>query len=188
MAEVHYTFDLPRGRQRFRELIVYVSAQCASDPHFGSTKLNKILFYSDFRAFERLGEPITGMAYFALKEGPAPYLMRPVRRELEREGAIETEEAPVGNFSQIRTIARREADLDLFTKGELAIVHEVIDELRDKTARQVSEESHGVAWRTRTMGGFIPYEAAFYSDEAATAQDIAEARELNERYAWELRV
>jgi len=188
MADVHYTFDVPRGRQRFRELIVYASAQCADDPHFGSTKLNKILFYADFRAFERLGEPITGLAYFALPEGPAPYLMRPVRRELEREGAIGIEEKVVGNHTQIRTIARREAHLDLFTKGELAIVDEVIEELRPKTARQVSEESHGVAWRTRMIEGLIPYEAVFYSDEDATPQDIAEARELNERYGWGLRV
>ncbi len=187
MADVTYSFDLPRGRQRFRELIVYVSAQCAEDPHFGAVKLNKILFYSDFRAFERLGEPITGVTYFALPEGPAPYLMRPVRRELEKEGAIEVEESPVGNYRQLRTIARREADLDLFTKGELAIVREVIDELRDKTARQLSKESHGLAWRTCEIGAFIPYEAAFYSDEDATAQDLAEARDLNERNAWGLR-
>src|SRR6185437_16303799 len=110
MTDVHYTFDVPKGRQRFRELVVYVSGRCADDPHFGSTKLNKILFYSDFRAFARLGEPITGVAYFALSEGPAPYIMRPVRRELEREGAIEVEEKVVGNHTQIRTVARREAD------------------------------------------------------------------------------
>lgn len=188
MTDVHYTFEVPRGKQRFRELIVYASAKCADDPHFGSTKLNKILFYSDFRAFERLGEPITGFAYFALPEGPAPYLMRPVRRELEAEGAIEIEESLVGNHTQIRTIAHREADTDLFTKGELAIVDEVIQELWDKTAREVSEESHGVAWRTRMIEAFIPYEAAFYSDEEATAQDIAEARSLNEQHKWGLRI
>jgi hypothetical protein len=188
MTDVHYTVDVPRGRQRFRELIVYVSERCAADPHFGSVKLNKILFYSDFRAFERLGEPITGVAYFALQEGPAPHILRPVRRELEKEGAIEIEDRPIGNYSQLRTIARREADLDLFTKGELAIVDEVIEELWNKTASQVSLESHGVAWRTRVLEGFIPYEAVFYSDEDSTAQDVAEARELNERNAWGLRV
>src|SRR5258706_11049650 len=130
MTDVHYTFDVPRGKQRFRELIIYISAESVDDPHFGSTKLNKILFYSDFRAFERFGEPITGAAYFALDEGPAPYLLLPIRRELEREGALEIRENVVGNFSQIRTIARREPHLDIFTEGELALVDEVIAELR----------------------------------------------------------
>ena len=188
MTDIHYTVEVPKGRQRFRELIVYISARCADDPHFGSTKLNKILFYSDFRAFERLGEPLTGLAYFALNEGPAPYLMRPIRGDLEREGAIEIQEQVVGNYSQIRTVALRDADVDLFTKGELALVDEVIEELRNKSARQVSEESHGVAWRTRMIEGLIPYEAVFYSDENATPQDIAEARELNEQHGWGLRV
>jgi hypothetical protein len=188
MKDVHYTFDVPKGKQRFRELVVYASERSVDDPHFGATKLNKILFYSDFRAFERFGEPLTGFAYFALPEGPAPYLMRPVRSELEREGAIWVEEKPVGNYSQTRTIARRGAFLDLFSLAEIALVDEVIEELRPKTAREVSLESHGVAWRTRLMEGYIPYEAIFYSDEEATPQDIAEARQLNERYKWGLRV
>jgi hypothetical protein len=188
MKDVNYTFDVPRGRQRFRELIVYVSQRCADDPHFGSTKLNKILFYADFRAFERLGEPLTGFAYFTLPEGPAPYLLRPIRRELEREGAIEIVQKPVGNYTQLRTVALRDAYMDLFTQSEVAIVDEAIEELRNKTAQQVSEESHGVAWRTRMFEAYIPYEAAFYSDEDATAEDIAEARKLNDEYQWGLRV
>jgi len=188
MSDVHYRFDVPKGKQRFRELIVYVSAKCADDPHFGAVKLNKILFYSDFRAFERLGEPITGFQYFALDEGPAPYLLRPIRRELVKEGAIEVQTHVVGNFSQLRTVARRDAYLDIFTQAELAIVNETIDELWGKTAGEVSRDSHGVAWRTRMIEGLIPYEAAFYSDEDATPEDIAEARELNEQYGWGLRV
>lgn len=188
MKDVNFTFDVPKGKQRFRELIVYASQRSVDDPHFGATKLNKILFYSDFRAFGRLGEPITGFAYFALPEGPAPYLLRPVRRELELEGAIAIEQKPIGNYSQTRTVARRAAYLDLFTQAELAIVDEVIEELRPKTAAEVSAQSHGIAWRTCLMEGYIPYEAVFYSDEDATPQDIVEARQLNERYRWGLRV
>lgn len=188
MADVHYTFDVPKGRERFRELIVYVSAKCQSDPHFGSIKLNKILFYSDFRAFERLGEALTGVAYFALPEGPAPYLLLPVRRQLEQEKAIRVEDVPVGNYVQKRTVALREPDTALFSKGELAIVDEVIAELWNKSAKMVSEESHGVAWRTRALESYIPYEAVFYSDDPPSSHDIVEARKLNDRYEWGLRV
>jgi hypothetical protein len=188
MKDVNYTFDVPRGKQRFRELIVYASQRCADDPHFGATKLNKILYYSDFRAFERLGEPITGFAYFALPEGPAPYLLRPVRRELENEGAIQVDTKTVGNHVQYRTTALRDAYLDLFTQAELAIVDEVIEELRPKTAKQVSKESHGIAWKTRPLESYIPYEAVYYSDEEATPSDISEARRLNEQHKWGLRV
>lgn len=188
MDDINFTFDVPRGRERFRELILHVSNECADDPTFGAVKLNKILFYSDLTAYERLGTPLTGMRYFRLKDGPAPYEMVPIRRALVSEGALRLEERPQGNFTQKRPVALREADLDLFTKSEIAIVKEVITELWGKTATAVSRDSHGIAWHALNDRDYIPYEAAFLSGEAATDHDIIEARKLNEQHGWGLRV
>ena len=55
-----------------RELILYVLQRSTQGPNMGGTKLNKVLFRSDFGAFLNLGEPITGHPYFKLKNGPAP--------------------------------------------------------------------------------------------------------------------
>lgn len=189
MSDVHYTFDVPKGRQRFRELIVYVSAKSADDPSFGATKLNKILFYGDMTAYERFGEPLTGEAYFRLDRGPAPRTLIPVRRSLVQEGAIRIEERPAGgNHIQKRPIALRDADTELFTRGELRLVDEIIDELWGKTADEVSRDSHKIAWHSLQDRELIPYEAAFLSDDLPTAHDISEARKLNEQYAWGLRI
>jgi hypothetical protein len=189
MTDVHYRFDVPKGRQRFRELIVYVSAKCESDHSFGATKLNKILFYADMTAFERFGEPLTGEAYFRLDRGPAPVSLIPVRRALVEERAIRVDERPtIGNYTQKRPIALREADTDLFTKGELRVVDEIIFELWGKTADEVSKGSHKIAWHSLGDRELIPYEAAFLSDELPSAHDISEARKLNEQYGWGLRV
>jgi hypothetical protein len=185
---VHYTVDVPRGMQRFRELIVYISGRCASDPHFGTTKLNKILYHADFRAFERFGVPLTGMKYFKLPFGPAPKAMLPVLGELEAEGAISRDPPPKGEHDQRKTYARREAHMDHFTEDEIDLIEEVIQELAPHTATKVSADSHGVAWKARHMRDEIPYEAAFLLDESPTADDIMEARELNSRYEWGLRV
>ncbi len=57
---------------KFRELFLYIAESCAEDPRFGAVKLNKILYYADFEAYRRLGEPITGDTYRKLSEGPAP--------------------------------------------------------------------------------------------------------------------
>ena len=189
MPDVHFTIDVPQGRQRFRELIIYIAHECANDPGFGATKLNKILFYSDMTAFERFGTPLTGMAYFRLDRGPAAEAMKPVERDLVNEGAVEIEERPThGNYTQKRTIALRDADTDLFTRGELAIVDEFIRELWGKTANQVSMDSHKVAWRVIGHRELIPYEAAFLCNDDPTATDIKEARELNGKHQWGLRV
>lgn len=82
-----FNVSLERGLQRFRELIVYIASKSIDDPSFGATKLNKILYYSDFKAFERFGVPLTGAPYFRLKNGPAPRIMIPVRDELVAEGS-----------------------------------------------------------------------------------------------------
>jgi hypothetical protein len=187
MAKVHYSFDVPRGQQRFRELIVYIASKSKHDPNFGATKLNKILYHADFRAFERFGTPLTGMRYFKLERGPAPRALVPVKRELISEGAI-TENRDDGPFGQSRIVALREAYLQHFTPDEIELVDSVIEELWNKTATAVSDQSHGVAWRTHNLKEDIPYEAVFMADLPPTQDDISEVRELNERYGWGLRV
>lgn len=186
---VHYSIDVPRGRQRFRELIVYISERCQIDPNFGAVKLNKILYHADFRAFERFGVPLTGMKYFKLPAGPAPKAMLPILGELEAEGIITRDPPQTAAFDQRRTYAKRKARIeDLFSLDEIDLIEEVIKELWGQSATAVSDDTHGVAWRSREMKDEIPYEAVFLSDEPATTDDIAEARELNERHGWGLRV
>jgi hypothetical protein len=72
--------------KKLKELILYISQKCASDPNFGAIKLNKILYFSDFASFAHYGEPITGAEYQKLEQGPAPRRMVPVRNEMQRSG------------------------------------------------------------------------------------------------------
>ncbi len=74
------------NEKRFGELLLYISKKCASDPKFGATKLNKILFYSDFLAYAQLGNSITGCEYQKLPHGPVPKRILAVRAALERQG------------------------------------------------------------------------------------------------------
>ncbi|HZQ34888.1 MAG TPA: hypothetical protein VFD32_03070 [Dehalococcoidia bacterium] len=46
--------------RKLGELILYVAEKSSDDPRFGATKLNNILFFSDFLAFGQLGRSITG--------------------------------------------------------------------------------------------------------------------------------
>ena len=45
---------------RFRDLMLYLAYRCQDAVYFGSTKLCKLLYYSDFTAFARTGSPIAG--------------------------------------------------------------------------------------------------------------------------------
>ena len=181
-----FSVSLERGLQRFRELIVYIASKSVDDPSFGATKLNKILYHSDFRAFERFGVPLTGAPYFRLKNGPAPRVMVPVRDELVAEGVIEVVKKDLGNgYVQHRVIARRNPVLEHFTADEIALVDEVIRELWPQTATEVSDASHDIRWRTLQDKDPIPYEFAFLSNEVPTEDDVARTEQLVAEFGWE---
>jgi hypothetical protein len=183
-SHLHFTVPVARAAQRFRELIVYVSQKCARDPHFGAVKLNKILYHSDFRAFVRFGVPLTGFGYFRLQKGPAPKALVPIRRELESEGAIHIEHVPLGDLEQHRTVALRQPVLEHFTSDELQVVDEVINELWEQSAAEVSDASHDVRWRVLRHKDDMPYEFAFLSNEDVTQKDIQRTHELSRQFGW----
>lgn len=183
--KLHFAISVVRGAQRFRELIVYISEKCANDMYYGAVKLNKILYYSDFRAFERFGVPLTGVRYFRLPKGPAPAALLPIQGELIREGAIRIDIVKIGGYDQKRTIALRKPVLQHFTDDELQLVDEVIGELWPQNATEVSDASHDIRWRTLKHKDFIPYEAAFLSDEPITESEIKRTAELAAEFGWE---
>jgi hypothetical protein len=182
----HLNFSIPveRAVQRFRELIIYVSKKSENDPYFGAVKLNKILYYSDFRAFDRFGAPLTGAKYFRLPKGPAPVALIPIRSELESEGAIRVHIVSIGGYEQHRTVALREPVLSHFSSDELLLVDEVIKELWPQNATEVSDASHDIRWRTLQHKDGIPYEFAFLSNEPITEEEIERTRELAAEFGW----
>ncbi len=149
---------------KFREAIIYAAerAEAEGDKWFGAIKLNKILYYSDFIAYRRLGSPITGATYQKLSEGPAPREMLPVRERMVRDEDVRVETRQVFNFSQQRIVPLRAPELSALSEDERAILDEVIETLWDKSAAEASEMSHrDIGWIAAASGEEIPYETAW---------------------------
>ena len=169
-----------------KELVLYIGAKCALDEHYGVLKLNKILFYSDFRAFQVRGKPITGALYKKYPNGPAPEVMKRVRHELETQKEAFEYENPLPGVNadgeplvEKRLLPRRAARLDSLTAEEIAIVDGVIEWLRPMTGNQVSKLSHRhPGWRFAEMEEVIPYFTALIPDEPGimSAADMKWAR------------
>ena len=167
--------DLHFNRQKFRELILFIARESEPDRHFGATKLNKILYFSDFKAFAMLGRPITGATYVRLERGPAPQEMLPVLREMEKEGAIDRVERRYFNLLQKRVIAGQEPDMALFSALEIELVRNVILELHDMSASQVSALSHlDASWRLTDANEPISYGLAFVDNKRPSDAQIAD--------------
>ncbi len=166
---------------RFKELVLYICEKCAADPKFGATKLNKTLYFSDFLAYAELGNPITGMEYQKLPNGPAPRRLLPLREEMVKADELAVQRVRlVSGRIQERPINLRSANLDMFTSRQIALVDSIIEALRDSTAEEVSELSHRmVGWKAVDPGDTIPYETIFISDEPMSEADLQRAHELS---------
>jgi hypothetical protein len=168
---------------RFKELVLYICQKCATDPKFGSTKLNKILYFADFMAYARFGKPITGFQYQREKNGPVPTHLVPVRQQMIESGELALQPVKLLSGSiQKRPVNLREPKLDLFSPKEIALVDSIIEELWAHTAEEVSDLTHRmVGWQVVDPGENIPYETVFVSTGPLTEADVIRAKELAAR-------
>ncbi len=120
-----------------------------------------------------------------LPYGPAPRRMKFLLTQMESAGEIVIQEVQTGKGTQRRVIPRRSANREIFRPTEIEIVDEMIQTLWAGTAKQVSDLSHGIAWRVADDLGSIPYEAVFLSDDPIDEYDLARTRDLNRRFRWE---
>jgi hypothetical protein len=163
--------DLPGGQDRLRQMILYVSIRNVQAVRFGLVKLNKIIWRADFEAFSTRGRPVTGRAYQRLPQGPAAKEMRPLLNEMEREQAISYELTDFGkdehgrDIIEQRPIALVGPNLAHFTKEDLEYVESSIRHYWLMTGGETSDESHGVAWKSRGNRATMYYELSYLSDE-----------------------
>lgn len=122
---------------RLEELALYVAGCFDGDPSFDATELDKILFYADFIAYFRNGEPITGAEYQRLQHGPAPRELEPVERDLVKR-----------RFAQVRLVPLRKPNFALFSGSEIGIVDEVI-----RSRWRLTMSMQGVASESRLVVG-----------------------------------
>lgn len=170
VAAIVTSFD----RRKFEELILYIVEASEDDPRFGATKLNKILYFSDFKAFGILGESITGATYQRLDCGPAPRELLATLRQMVGEGEIERVERRYFNLPQKAIQAKRHADLGALTEAERRIVDGVVTELKHLNASEVSALSHLEAgWRIARDREDIPYETVYISNRRPTPREFA---------------
>lgn len=158
MLTKHGARDQTPNEKKLAELIVHIANHSEEDDHFGMTKLNKILYYADTTAYERIGRSIPGFDYIRLPYGPCPNGAERVIEELDRADRIKVRKQPRFNRVQRRVISFDEADLSGFSALEMSIVQEVLDALRDFNAVAVSNAAHGhIGWKVAETFETIPY-------------------------------
>jgi Antitoxin SocA-like, Panacea domain len=117
------------------------------------TKLNKLLFYADFKHFKEYSVSITGARYVHLQYGPVPDDYDYYFAELSREHCLDVVEEDFENYTGFKCIAHVEPDLSAFEQSERNVLEEVINYFRGFGSVEIMKFSHEETAYASTMEG-----------------------------------
>ncbi|HVC80836.1 MAG TPA: type II TA system antitoxin MqsA family protein [Chloroflexota bacterium] len=149
---------------RFANMVVFFTTPPPGRPNSvpTETKLNKLLFYSDFLAYKRTSRSLSGSAYVRHYHGPVPVKYKSLLEELEQDDIIESEEVlfstQEGPQTGMEYRARVSFDASMFDEREMAVLRNVSDTFVSFTAKQLRNRSHEeAAWKETEHKHLIPY-------------------------------
>ncbi|WP_295174570.1 Panacea domain-containing protein [uncultured Brevundimonas sp.] len=143
-------------REKFKEAIWLLASYCNAH-ELGNVKLHKMLYFADMLAYLRDGRPITGVEYLKQKFGPTARHLTIAVRELEHDGRVRVEETTHFGYPKKSYHAQHTYVRTRLRAEDEALLREVADFVKGKSAQEISDLSHNAAWDSAAMGEIIPY-------------------------------
>ena len=162
------------------EAVIYLAERSADDPHFGLTKLTKLLYFADAAAYRKHGAPITGATYLHFPHGPYPANWHQLRREMQDAGdvCIDYNHQQGGN-RQYWLRPNRAARLESLSAADCAILDEQLAKFAHYNAAGIVEHSqYGLGWLATEDGEPIPYAMSGWTAPPADARTVAKRRQV----------
>ena len=164
--EIRRIFNTPRGADngyaqlslnRLKNIMLYILNRC---DEVWCTKMNKLLFYTDFMSYRERGMAMTGLSYRAIDFGPVPERWDRVYSEFPE---VRQEFRQVGDFVGSVLIASAEAANTMFTDAELKVLDAICTHFGKITSREISRISHDEdAWLNHhEKHEHIPFDDAY---------------------------
>jgi uncharacterized phage-associated protein len=171
---------------KFHELIVYIAKRLEPEAALGHVKLMKLLMLSDFTAFARTGEPITGATYEKWEHGHFPREWVVAEKDLDATNAIKQETVNYYGKQLHHVTAGRDPDMADFSDEQLAIVETIIRRYGYESAAYLSGLSHKeLGWKLTKYKEEIPYQTVFLGSGGVAAEDVRRGEELASVHGWD---
>ena len=149
----------------FEKLAAMTAYIAARGKDVYKTKLNKLLFYSDFINFYLHGSSISGAKYVHLSYGPVPDKYEGMLQNLALTGTIEMIKGP--GYDVIT--AKDEPITSVLNNRERETLDWVLESFGKMSAGEISEFSHREkAYRFTKAGEYIAYEYAKFLQKLPT--------------------
>jgi Protein of unknown function (DUF4065) len=177
--------------EKAENLILYVCSRMGDSPEFGSTVLNKVLYYVDHVHYLRYGKKLTGFSYVKQQWGPTPkpseFLQ--VREDLMSNGRIEKKSTEYFGRLQNRLISGKNAELNLrvFSQDQIALIDEIIGCLSGASGKTLSDVTHGeLSWQLANQMEELPAFAFLITEAELDQNDLDWADEKIAAYVPEI--
>ena len=142
--------------EKFENMVVFFIQK---NPRLSKTRLNKLLFYSDFNFFKENTISISGTTYIHDHYGPVPSDFELLYTVLKDMGVIDTESFSDGHGEMFLT--HKNFDESLFKNNELKILNEIADKFSNYNAKMITDYSHKEkAYKETKSKEVIPYNYA----------------------------
>jgi DNA-binding transcriptional regulator YiaG len=161
LADIYSGYRKP-SFEKFTEMVVYFSEKI--QPF--KTKMNKLLFFSDFLMFKQTCFSISGVRYKAIDMGPVPNNFQSIFEYLANKDEIDilTTEFPQGyTGEQFKARNDRPFNAKLFSENELEVLEKVAAVFKPTSTNDIIKWSHlEEAWKKNEKEkSVISYEYAF---------------------------
>lgn len=137
----------------------------------GKVKLIKILWYADREFMYKYYKELTDLEYRKMPRGPMPTNIDFILEDMEKKGIIKSFEISKFGYTQQSFLCLQEPDLNNFTPQEISVLDKVIVDLLNKTATQISKETHDELWHSIEQGKIMPLESVFLQDIVPTTEE-----------------
>lgn len=152
-----------RNVKKFKEVLLYILNKVGAKPNVGETVLYKLLYFIDFDFYEKYEEQLIGATYIKNHHGPTPVEFKEIVGEMIKNKEIMIVNKEFFKYPQRKYYPLRKPDLSVLGAHEQEIIDNVLHNLSDMNAKEISDYSHNdVPWLTTEDGQLIEYESVFY--------------------------
>lgn len=149
------------GNKNFEEdkLVLMILYFCKSGEVM--TKLNKLLFYADFKNFKEHGVSISGCQYAHVPFGPVPNHFKSIYEGLILDGVLAIKNESLGEWDIKKLISQELFLREYFSEDEFSVMQAVKKKFSKMNAADITEFSHKeVGYNSTVNGEIISYEYA----------------------------
>lgn len=170
-----------RQREKLVEAVVYFANTTRK---LGKTKLFKLLYFLDFKHYRETGRAVTGLNYHAWKMGPVPVSLFEELSvpQINWDDKVSFRQKTIPQGTMLLVSAHTQFDPSLFSKRELRLLNELVDDFKDADAADMVEATHleNLPWKKvwdKERQAPIPYDYALRAQDFEVFKAFANERE-----------